>query len=899
MNEERWNRLAVLFSDALERPENEWSAYLGAHCTDEDVRDEVLSMLAAHAGAGALRLERRLISDESESASGGLPPDARLGPYRIVALVGRGGMGEVYRAERADGAYEQTVAIKLLRPDAGTAELIRRFRSERSLLARLSHPNIASILDGGTAPDGRPYVVLRFVDGEPITTYARQLRVDDRLRLFVKVARAVQFAHTRLIVHRDLKPSNILVTAEGEPVLLDFGIAKLLDASSGDVEHTRPGHLLLTLSHAAPEQLRGEPATTSTDVYGLGALLYELLTTERLFVDVASAPGALQRAILESPVPLPSARAANADERRALRGDLDRIVQMALRKEPERRYQSAGSLADDIERHLDGHPVIARPDRWMYRATKFARRHRLGVATAVLLLVAIGAISGREIRQGQRIAAERDRALGAQAAAEDALVFMTRLFQQSDPRVVPGGDTLRVGEFLRLAEQQAGGFAEQPEQQQRVYRMLADVRFSRGDYALAESLVTLARDVGVRKFGADHAEVLKSETLLGGVRRQRFGMAAARPVYESVLERLPRVVGRDHPDVASAYVNLASSVHEPELVGALLDSAVAIRARIGRSDSVEIAGALDQQARERGVRGRFSEAVALDEASLRILEARFPKDHPSRLTVMGNLAIWLSGMGRWDRALPIAEEVLAAARRQTTPGEGLALAYERVALIQANTPEQRSQAEASLRETIRIFRATVASEHDLITNSMRNLAIVVASQGRASAGLALLDSAIGRSREYGREENTAYMTGQRVPMLLRLGRVSEAVRSAETANEFRSRLPRGSTRGADISLWMGMAAMADGRAADAAREWSGADEGFSSWLPPQHPKLAMTRCALGAALARTGRDAEAQALLASGCPGFVSWGLADPSVAGWGRREAERLGVQFAGETSR
>lgn len=897
MDQERWDRIAALFAGALDAAPEDRAAYLGSACPDPSLRAEVEAMLAAHEQPSSLRLEQRLVSDEAGSWTAGLPAGTRIGPYRIESLIGRGGMGEVYRGERADGTFEQTVAIKLLRADGGGGDLVRRFQTERSLLARLSHPNIAAILDGGTASDGRPYLVLRHVDGRPITEFASTLPVADRLRLLIKVARAVQFAHARLVVHRDLKPSNILVTADGEPILLDFGIAKLLDPHATDPDQTRTGQRLLTPSHAAPEQLRGDPITTATDVYGLGALLFELLTGARLHASATTA-SQLERAILETPAPLPSALAPAAD-RAILRGDLDRIVQMALRKEPERRYQSAGQLAEDLDRYLAGQPVIAQPDTWSYRTRRFVSRNRVAAIAGVAFLGLIAGGALREMRQRARIAGERDRAVREQAAGEEVLRFVTNLFQQSDPRVVPGGDTLRVAAFLDRAEAEASRLADQPEQQMRIFRVLGNVRASRGDYAAAESLLTLARNLGTSHLGADHAAVLQVDQLLGGVIRERRGIAAARPVFAGVLERARRILGPDHPDLATSYANLAAVIEAPDSIRTLLDSAVAIRSRNPGGDSTEIASGLDDQARERGLRGRYAEAVALDQAALRILLARFPRDHPYSLTVIGNLASWKGYLAQWDEALALAEEVLAAARKQATPGEGLGLAYERVALQAVNLPGRQSRADSALREALAVFRAKLSPEHGLITNSMRNRAIVLAAKGDVAEGLALLDSAIARTRSAGEAENTAYMTGQRVPLLVRLGRHDEAARSAAAAALFRDRLPRGSTRAADIDYWSGLAALAAGQPDLATGTLQSAVDQLATRFPEGHPRRGQFACLLGVARARTGNRDSARPLLTEGCASASGWGLADPTVIAWGRLELRRVDVQIGGRASR
>src|SRR5262245_28065941 len=316
LDRELWDRISTIFNRAVDASGTERAALLDQLCgSDATVRREVESMLQAHENTRGLIAEQRLVTDgggdpRSERVAGLLPNGARIGPYRIECPIGASGMGDVYRAERADGAYRQTVAFKVLRLGYRTSELVRRFRIEREALARLTHPGIARILDGGTLDDGRPYIVLEFVEGVSVTNYCteRSLSLRDRLTLFLRITNAVQYAHGRLVVHRDLKPSNILVQPDGAPRLLDFGIAKLLDA---DVDaslglDTTPETRLLTPEYAAPEQIRGEAPGTATDVYALGVLLFEMLTAARPFTAAAHNPKALEHAIRESPPPPPS-----------------------------------------------------------------------------------------------------------------------------------------------------------------------------------------------------------------------------------------------------------------------------------------------------------------------------------------------------------------------------------------------------------------------------------------------------------------------------------------------------------------------------------------------------------------------------------------------------------------
>ena len=410
MTPERWQRVKRLFEAALERTPTTRPEFLaGAAADDPTLVAEVLALFASEQRAGAF-----LSGTPDRDAGSALDaPSAfrlegrRLGPYRLLAEIGRGGMGTVYRAVRADDQYEKQVAVKVI--SGWVSAFVReRFRTERQILANLDHPNIARLIDGGTTEEGWPYLVMEYVEGEPIDRYCDTHRLDTagRLQLFRTVCAAVQHAHRSLVVHRDIKPGNILVTAEGAPKLLDFGIAKLLDPGTGAADGPPPtGIPLMTPDYASPEQVRGEPITTASDVYSLGVLLYELLTGGRPYRVAGASLEEVLKAICETPVPRPSAVAP-----RATGTDIDAIVLKALSKEPLRRYGSAEDLAEDIRRHLEGHPVRARADSLGYRARKFVGRHRAAVAGALLAVVGLLGATGVALREARRAEAERARA---------------------------------------------------------------------------------------------------------------------------------------------------------------------------------------------------------------------------------------------------------------------------------------------------------------------------------------------------------------------------------------------------------------------------------------------------------------------------------------------------------
>ena len=402
MTPEQFRRLEALYDEAASMEAAARDRFIDDRCAgDEELRRE-LKAAFGDGGSGLTAVVERAAAD---AASGAEPwSGRRVGPYRIVRPIGRGGMGTVYLAVRDDDQFHKDVAIKMLAFELGSGTAASRFRQERQILAHLEHANIARLLDGGATDHNAPYIVLEYVAGVPITEWCEQhkLSIEERLRLFRRVCEAVQYAHQHLVVHRDLKPANILVSADAEPKLLDFGIAKLLDAGAGAeaLTETATAARMLTPDYASPEQVRGEAVSTATDVYSLGAVLYELLTGRRPHALQNYDAAEIVRAVCDTAVLPPSA----AGQRR-LRGDVDTIVLKAMQKEPARRYASVFELSEDIRRHLDGLPIAARPDTSIYRASKFVKRHRIGVAAtaAVIVALAIGvAVALREARLAQR-----------------------------------------------------------------------------------------------------------------------------------------------------------------------------------------------------------------------------------------------------------------------------------------------------------------------------------------------------------------------------------------------------------------------------------------------------------------------------------------------------------------
>ncbi|HEU4891640.1 MAG TPA: protein kinase [Vicinamibacterales bacterium] len=492
MNAERWQAIGELFEQALPLPAGERTALLDDACgVDEELRREVTSLLASHnAGGGFLqhRIEKALASFYETSVTGTQP--VRVGPYRLIRELGRGGMGTVFLAERDDDEYYSRVAVKLVRPGMDTEFILARFRRERQTLARLQHPNISRLLDGGTTENGLPYFVMEYIDGPWLTAFAadRRMPVDDRVRMFLDVCSAVDYAHRNFIIHRDLKPGNILVDPDGVPKLVDFGICKLLRA--GAISATDSAVAPMTPDYASPEQMRGDAVTPLSDIYSLGAVLYELLT--------GTCPrryGRLTRVAIEqmsqAGIAPPSTVAGDQAVARQLKGDLDNILMRALETEPQRRYQGAAELAEDLRRYLHHEPVQARPQTVRYRAFKFVRRHRGHVIAAAAVFVALSAGLAVSVHEA-RLASSRQQQVRMMA---DKLVFDVH----DAVRDLPGSTKARAVivqtalHYLDASVTSVRGDGPAEKELARAYRRLGDVQ---GDFRganLGDSPGALAR----------------------------------------------------------------------------------------------------------------------------------------------------------------------------------------------------------------------------------------------------------------------------------------------------------------------------------------------------------------------------------------------------------------------
>ncbi|HMN44943.1 MAG TPA: serine/threonine-protein kinase [Povalibacter sp.] len=618
----------------------------------------------------------------------------RLGPYRIVRKLGSGGMGDVYLAERADEEYQQRVAIKLVRAGAFTPQIQGRLRTERQILAKLQHPNIARLLDGGRAPDGTPYLVMEYIEGDPIDVYCdqRRLTLNERIALVRTVCAAVHYAHQNLIVHRDLKPSNILITPVGEVKLLDFGIAKLLDTrhSAHTLAVTHMDYRVMTPAHASPEQVRGDTITTASDIYVLGVLLFELLSGRKPFQLIGSRLTDMERIICEQEPPLPSAMIERARQespdvlasivacrsttasrlQRELRGDLDNIVLMAMRKNPLRRYRSAEQLSADLEHHLNGEPVEATRDSWLYRTRKFVARHTLPVvasAIAVLLLATFAVIT---FIQARHLARERDVVAAERSRAEQVSSFLVELFQLSDPSK-SRGNQVTARELLDIGARRVNiGLADQPETRATLLGTIGRVYSSLGLYPDSVGLLEEALKSRIAIHGPEHEEVAEAMVALGSVLCEQGKLDECERQLSGALAMQQKLKGPTAVDIAPtllAYAKLSQQRGALDVAEKYYEQSLALYRRNGQERSTEAASTMNEMAGLYVYRSDFAKAETLYRAALDIDRQTLGQDHPQVAMHVHDIAVALQMQGKLPEAEPLYAESTQMLRRILGP----------------------------------------------------------------------------------------------------------------------------------------------------------------------------------------------------------------------------------------
>ncbi|HXG91156.1 MAG TPA: serine/threonine-protein kinase [Blastocatellia bacterium] len=700
MKAERWQRIEELFGAALEIAPDERAVFLMNECgSDDALRREVETLLASHKRAGdfiqapAFEEAIGLIKAPEQT----LPKGHRIGPYEIICEIGRGGMGAVYLATRADDEYKKRVAIKLIKRGLDTDDILRRFRNERQILASLDHPNIARLLDGGTTDEGLPYFVMEYVEGLPLMDYCDRERLStvERLKLFRKICAAVQHAHQNLVVHRDLKPSNIIVTAGGEPKLLDFGIAKFLnpEMSAHTIAPTATAMRLMTRDYASPEQVRGQPITTASDVYSLGVLLYRLLTGHHPYQFKTPLPSEVERVICETEPQRPSDAVKRVEEvttsdgesvqltpelvsstrdgepqklRRMLSGDLDTIILMAMRKEPARRYSSVEQFSEDIRRYLEGLPVLARKDTFAYRASKFVRRHRAGVAAATLVAIAIIAGIVATLWQARIAREQRDAARLAQTKAERISKFLSAALSYSDPAAAFAGTKNRRGATINqmlddIAPRIETELADQPEVRASIERTVGYAYIAQHRDAEAERYLNIALETQLKIYGEDSQETAYTLAGLALVQANKGNYAEAERMLQKVIATY-----RNNPPT--------EQIHIKVFVGALVDfgdvqwtkgdynaaesaynEALTFASHLQGRDRQLITDAKAGLGRGRYAQGRLDEAVSLlgEAADEYRSQPHTQWKLPFALNFLAQVLTW---KGEYDHALTVLRE---------------------------------------------------------------------------------------------------------------------------------------------------------------------------------------------------------------------------------------------------
>jgi eukaryotic-like serine/threonine-protein kinase len=879
-----WQRSKELFAQALEADAAGRAQLLARLAREEPAQLAPLErLLAAHDAADELLERGALAALPGLAEELTSPVGLRFGPYRVLSELGRGGMGAVYLAVRDDDSFEQKVAIKRIQHGLASEEVLARFAAERQILAALVHPNIARLLDGGSATDGSPYLVMEAIAGRRITVYAadEELALEARLRLFVQVCGAVQFAHQNLVVHRDLKPANILVDAEGVPKLLDFGIAKLLagPARPGS-DLTRLGGRPLTPDYASPEQLTGDPVTTATDVYLLGLLLYELLVGRSRAEAVASLGESwverLPSAVL---IALGPARGLQHGPRRLV-GDLDTIVGRALEREPRRRYGTAAELAEDVERFLGHLPVRARRPSLPYRLSRLVRRHRLATAFAATLLVALGIGTW----QAFEIARQRDRAAEGERRAQGLSRFLIGLFRVSDPgqsrgAAVTARELLDAGAEQLLAPTSAsrrrpGSFValgEDPATRAELLGAVGEIYGKLGlredgEAALRRALELLPAERTEAQERARAALLLELAALL----REGGATAEARRCLDEVLATRARLEGRRSTGYAAGLDGLgqlAQASGDLPTARTALGEAIALYRAAGEPAELALAESLSNLASVEVEAGASEAAAALLDEALGLHRRLLGEDHPQIAEDLSALAGMLHGRGDYAGAAARFEAALAL-RRRLLPAD-----HPDIAVTLSNLATSRYEsgdlegAEAAARSSLELQRGQLAAGSPDLATALNNLAAIVRERGGAAEAVALYEESLALYRALAPPRDDLVGTALNNLALARRdqGELALAERLAREGLAHRVR-----AGGADSLAVAGsvntLASLLQraGRAREAEAAYREALALRRKLLPPGHPTLAFSLVGLGLLLTEQGRAAEALPLLLEG-----------------------------------
>lgn len=703
-------------------------------------------------------------------APGGQTTHGSVGPYRMLQRIGEGGMGEVWLAEQTQPVRRE-VALKVIKPGMDSAQVIARFEAERQALAMMDHPNIAKVFDGGTTPGGRPYFVMEYVRGEPITHYCDRVKMPlrQRLELFTELCEGVQHAHQKGVIHRDLKPSNVLVSVAGDrpiPRIIDFGIAKATGPRLTDTPlHTEIGAFIGTPEYMSPEQAEASSldVDTRTDIYSLGIILYELLTGLLPFDSRSLRSGSaedMRRTIREHEPPRPSTRvrqlgdtSTEVSARRAtrprelastLRGDLDWIALKALEKNPAHRYDSASAFAQDIRRFLDNEPVLAGPPSATYRARKFVARHRFGVAagaTFVVLVLVFGAVMALQAR---RVADERDRARAAQARSDEVATFLVDMFRASDPSEAPGED-ITARDLLDKGVERVDTLSGQPDVQAELLHVMARAYRSLGNFTQARTLMERALAVLQKAGGAATAEVGTFTADLGDVMYDQGRLAEAEDAFRRALAIHEQTVGHTTAETAMDLHLLGKVLVDRgarEEAERHFTESLAIKRQVLDPRDPEIAEGLSGLAYAASRSGDYGSMERYYREALEVIRAAFGARHPRVALALNNLASALDSQGRYDEAATIHREALEM--RRALFGEehpAVATSLNNLATV-LQKQEKFDQAEPLVRQVVELRRKLLGPEHQSTALALNNLGVLLYRTGTLAESEQVLKEAL-------------------------------------------------------------------------------------------------------------------------------------------------------------